>query len=301
MTSNVSATRPRRSILSLWLLAFSCLVLSLLLYAAYVRYGPNQNRLALGERSNISEVFYVNLQPPAELDFKSKSEVLQLRREAVEQYPELLAGSYRPSTQIFGQIVDGLPWWGIAGQFYYGNGEQSIAGESEESRFILNPYLLIAADPWRMWDKNSVSEASIQSPNFLFYCPPQYLFWKPHESYGEVGYSANCASALSYRNFDLISYNARDMNLNYIYVSYADSQNVTKGEIPESAYAIPHYIHQGGSCGYPGGCNNMSPPTPPIDGLIITGYPVRVVTWLWEEKPASVSDAPDMTFVLVLK
>ena len=45
----------------------------------------------------------------------------------------------------------------------------------------------------------------------------------------------------------------------------------------------------------------MSPPTPEIDGLQITGYPVKVVTWLWEKEPNSVTDAPDMTFVLYFK
>jgi hypothetical protein len=276
-------------------------VLGLLLYVAFNQYGPNRNKLALGEKSTITEVLYIDLQPAEELDFESKAEVLKLRRNAVMRHPELLQGNYRPSTQVFGQIVDGLPWWGVAGQFYYGNGEQSIAGDSEESRFILNPYLLIAADPWRMWDKNVIPESSIQRSDFVFYCPPTYLFWKPSEAYGEVGYSTHCAASLNYRHFDLISYNARDMNLNFIYVSYADSQNITKQEIPTTAYAIPHFIHQGGSCGYPGGCNNMSPPTPEIDGLEITGYPAKVVTWLWEKQPNSVEEPPDMIFVLYFK
>jgi len=91
------------------------------------------------------------------------------------------------------------------------------------------------------------------------------------------------------------------MNLNYIYVSYADSQNITKGEKLSTAYAIPHFIHQGGSCGYPGGCNNMSPPTPEIDGVEITGYPAKIVAWLWEEEPNSIEETPDMIFVLYFK
>ena len=86
--------------------------------------------------------------------------------------------------------------------------------------------------------------------------------------------------------------------MNYIYVSYEDYYNISKQNPPTAPYAIPQYIHQGGSCGYPGGCNNMSPPTPEIDSIRITGLPARTVTWLWRQKPASLEEPPDMVFVI---
>lgn len=301
MNEHHSTTGAKRGRFLIWSLILSFIVLVILLYTLYTRFEPNRNKLAYGEESGLIGTHNLQLNAPIELDFKSKSEIFLLRREAVEQYPDLILKNYSPSTDIFGQIVDGLPWWGINGQFYYGNGEQSIAGPAEESRFILNPYLLIAAEPWRMWDKNLVSEATTHRADFLYVCPPTWLEWRPSEAYAEVTYSAHCASALNYRYFDLISYNARDFNLNYIYVSYADSQNITKRVKPTEAYEIPHYIHRGGSCGYPGGCNNMSPPTPEIDGLEIIRYPFKVVIWLWEKKPDSVEETPDMVFVVQFK
>jgi hypothetical protein len=75
---------------------------------------PNENTLNLGTTASTTEIDIV-IRPPIELDFMTKAEVLQLRREAVHWYPALFTGEYRPAESIFGQIVDGLPWWGIAG------------------------------------------------------------------------------------------------------------------------------------------------------------------------------------------
>lgn len=258
---------------------------------------PNENSLNIGSTAPSPELD-IFIRPPIEFDFMKKEEVLQLRREAVYWYPELIEGEYESADSIFGQIVDGLPWWGIAGQYYYGQGEKSINGPSEESRFILNPFMLIAVDPYVFWEQAGVLEDKALQPGFEFYCEPTRMRWQPQAAYAEVLYSSDCVARLGYRYFDLISYNARDFNLNYIYVSYPDSVNVDKNPKPTDAYAIPHYIHQGSSCGYTGGCNNMSPPSPPIDGLELTGLPAQVVIWLWRESPVSPADIPDMVYVI---
>jgi hypothetical protein len=258
---------------------------------------PNRNQLAIGEQATLDAV-EIALQPPVELDFASKAEVLRLRTEAVLKYPDLLAGEYRPSDAVFDQIEDGLPWWGTLGNFYYGPGEQSLEGPAEETRFILNPYLLVAAEVYSYWDRNAIPEASARQPDFPLYCAPSQLRWLPRAAYAEVIYSAECVRQVNSTLFDLIVYNARDMNLNYIYVSYADSQNISKPDPPTAPYAIPQFIHRGGSCGYPGGCNNMSPPSPEIDALAVTGFPAQVVARLWTRRPASIEAAPDMTFVI---
>ena len=213
-------------------------------------------------------------------------------------YPDLIIGDYRPAHAVFGQMEDHLPWWGTLGNFYYGPGEQSLAGPAEESRFILNPYLLVAAEVHSYWDPNVISESAARQPDFPLYCAPSQLRWQPRAAQAEVSYSTQCVQQAPSRFFDLIVYNARDLNLSYIYVSYADSLNIAKFDPPTSPYAIPQFIHRGGSCGYPGGCNNMSPPTPDIDALEVTGFPAQVVTWLWTRKPASLDTAPDMVFVI---
>ena len=297
--SNVEKTSLRKPGLWLVVIALACLAVVLVALWVVRSPAPNRNQLALGPQAKLAALD-IPLQTPTEFDFMTKAEVLRLRMEAVRRYPDLLASDYAPSEAVFGQIVDGLPWWGIAGQFYYGPGGQSIEGVSEESRFVLNPYLLVAAEFYGMVDRNATPEFLTRSPDFQFYCAPTRLHWQPQARYAEAAYDAGCVARLGGGRFDLIVYNARDMNLNYIYVSYADSRNVAtlRADEPRAAYAIPQFLHQGGSCGYPGGCNNMSPPTPEIDGIEITGLPARVVAWLWRARPLSVNSPPEMTFVL---
>lgn len=256
---------------------------------------PNQNRLAIGEAAKLASLD-LQIRPPIELDYMSREKVLDLREEAVFLYPDLLEGEYSPAEAVFGQIEDGLPWWGLDGQFYYLNGEKSVNGPSEEARFILNPYLLVAAEWAGAWDSNVVPEAAILREGFPLHCVPYRLHWEPVNRRVLVRYRQACVSAQDFRSFDLISYNARDLNMNYIYVSYADSRNVSKNPMPETAYKIPHFLHRGGSCGIPGGCNNMSPYTPEIDGLVLGGLPARVVIWLWQENPESVAAPPDLVY-----
>jgi len=256
---------------------------------------PNRNQLALGDTA-LGSVVDIGLRPPVEFDFKTRADVLRLREEAVRQHVELISGAYSPAETIFGQIEDNRPWWGLTGYFYYGSGDQSIEGPSEESRFLLNPFLLVGADFYHDW--KGLSESEILRPGFALDCAPTQLRWYPRERRGEATYDAQCVARTNSRLFDLIAYNARDLNLNYLYVSYADSRNISKPDPPASAYAIPHYLHRGSSCGYSGGCNNMSPPTPEIDALQIDGFPAQVVIWLWQRKPNAISQAPDMVFVI---
>jgi hypothetical protein len=255
------------------------------------------NRLALGEAAN-AEALELAINPPAELDFLTREAVLQLRRNAVRQYPMLLAATYNPRPAVFGQIEDLAPWWGIEGQFFHGSGIRSIDGPAEESRFILNRYLRLAEEFDDWWSKD-LSESRL--PGFPLICPPQQMIWKPREAYAEVSYDAACIRGRQKPEFSLISYNARDFGFDYIYVSYADSQNVSKATIPTDAYANLQFIHRGGSCGYLGGRNNMSPVTPDIDDIRLEGLPAKVMVWLWKGKPKSVVQASDMRYAIHLR
>jgi hypothetical protein len=271
---------------------------------------PNHNTLAIGEEARLAEV-EVQLNPAVELDWMTRADVLDLRREAVYRYPDLIAGDYQPSEAVFGQIEDGRPWWGFKGQFY-GSGSRSIEGPAEESRYIVNPYLLVAANTWfsgAMWGGTRITKKDLDHPDFPYYCLPESLWWWPEEARAEVVYPVSrCLDRMnqwtiepqsaSSAIFDLVAYNARDMNLSYMYVAYADSLNISKDDPPRRPYAIPQYIHRGRSCGYPGGCNNMSPSCPEIQRISIEALPAQATIRLWEHKPLSVERPPDMTFVI---
>jgi len=299
------------------------IVLLVVVDLAVVIYGirqlprPNRNALALGEITGLSGSLDIEIHLPTELDEKSKAEVFELREEAVYRYPDLISGDYAPSDAVFGQIKDHLPWWGVQGQFYFGSGERSIEGPAEESRFILNPYLLVAAEFYGLsiwsrgdlWDRARTTEEILGQVGFPLYCRPARLRWWARESRAQVTYDVSlylddvnrwtiqplCVADAS---FDLVAYNARDLNLNYIYLSFQDSRNLAMKEPPVGPVVIRHFIHQGGSCGYPDGCNNMSPHTPELSGIQIKQLPARATIWLWAQEPESVEQSPDMIFVI---
>jgi hypothetical protein len=175
---------------------------------------PPPNALALGAAAR-GDAIDIRINSPAELDRLSKAEVLALRHQAVMAYPQLLASAYTPSDAVFGQIVGSANWWGIAGQFRRGPGPESIEGPSEESRFILNPYLLVAPEFRDWWPHLTDSEAA----NFPFACYPQSLRWIPREARVEAIYAASCIGQRQSQEVDLIAYNARDLGLGFIYVS----------------------------------------------------------------------------------
>jgi hypothetical protein len=283
--------------------------------------GPpiNFNALALGAGAPAGPLA-VALAPPAELDALRRADVLALRRQAVERHPDLLAAPYRPAWTVFGQMQDGRPWWGIAGQFYYGKGERSIEGPAEEARFILNPYLLVAAELtglsiWGsgetalVWDSGRISAADLARPDFPFYCPPANLRWQPATRRAEVTYDVTAylaavnrwtRRALTLRDatFALFAYNARDMNLNYLWLSPAESHRVRGPAESAGPAALRQYIHTGSSCGVTGGCNNMSPHMPELEDLRIEALPAQAVVRLWRSRPADTSTEADLTWTI---
>lgn len=311
--------RAGRLWLTIGLLAICGMILLALLVAWLTPAGRNE--LAIGPQASVGAL-EIALQPPLELDHLSSAEILHLREEAIVRYPALLGGRYAPSRQVF-QMADGLPWWGIAGQFYNGKGEHSVDGPAEESRFLLNPYLLVGAEfsglsIWSggaralAWDKARITTQDLADPDFPFYCPPTSLRWWPHEARAEATYDVSaCLAAMNDwtlyplgvadASFDLVAYNARDLGLGYLYWSPLDSQNLSVSQAMRAPIAISQFIHRGSSCGFPGGCNNMSPRVPELCGIQIKRLPARAVIRLWQGRPASAEQGSDMTVVLVFR
>jgi len=282
-----------------WLLA-SIAVLAAVIPAWFFARRPllNRNVLAIGEFATV-ESLEIQLQPLAELDFLKLSDLLQLRRQAVARYPQLMASDYRPDDAVFGELVDGLPWWGILGAYHHGRGQRSNKGASEQSLSILNPFFLAVPELYLNWDEMDASAFATFGQEAPQFCPPKTLRWYPEASQVEASYEAACFKRNAATNFSLIAYNARDLNLNYMYVSYVDSRNIRKVDPPDAPYHIPQLLHRGDSCGYPGGCNNISPQTPEIDNLQILGWPAELVIWFWQDDPGTIEQSPDVVFSLV--
>lgn len=225
------------------------LVLSFSLLIAKIIHQPKSsplthyNQLAIGKPAVVSGPLDITIKPAIEFDFKKKSEILKLRSEAVQSHMELIKGKYIPSKAVFGGIKDSCPWWGLEGYHFYWKGKNSIKGVSEESRYVMNPFLLVAAHlygkslyslTYDQWEKSVLTEDIPVKDKIPSYSQAVKLTWWPKErriediydlsGFFKETYGDNIGSVdFSDMAFDLVAYNARDMNLNYLYVSLATS------------------------------------------------------------------------------
>lgn len=247
------------------------------------------------------------INPMTELDFKTKSEVLESRKKYVNEHPQLAKyltqGEYEPSDAVFGQIEDGKSWWGIWGLYYYGRGEKSIEGPSEETRYINNPYLLVGIG--EMYFQYGKVDPSKYNPDEAYPCPTGFT-WDMKEKKYSVEYDINSyltkAIVLKFyqpRELSFVMYNAKDLGYRFFYIIPEETKNIKYPEQKE-ALLIPQFIHTGPSSGYPGGSNNMSPSFPPLD-FIVEKIPARAVINLWKNRPKSIKEKPDMQAVVDMK
>lgn len=246
------------------------------------------------------------------INYRAREQILTRRKELVELHKDLLKRPYNPSSAIFGQIVTGKPWSGIIGCTVYGDGEKAILGDSEETRFLFNPYLLVGASSWtnEIWKADKLSSRELDSSDFPFCWQPSIIRFYPTTKVIQAAYEVSTYNKglLKYKDylkdpiptttFNLVAYNARDFGYNYIYVDLDKSKNLINAQEVKSPTQIVQYIHCGGSCGYQGGCNNMSPMQNEIQELSIKELPARAYVKLWKSHPGSVSRNPDLVVAL---
>lgn len=270
------------------------------------------NSLAVGSQAKIQAV-NLAINAPTKIDFKSRKEIESLRREFVFQHPELLLYRYEPYSKIFGQIVDGKPWWGLNGQLFYDSGNQSIEGLSEETRFINNPYLLVAAnmvlDGYTFSTDRYASKADLARTALPLDCEPAQIYFYPPQAREDITYNVSnflkesaryvdLPKQLSSAKFDLVAYNARDFGYNFLAVSPQYSRNISRTHA--TPVPINQFIHCGNSCGYPGGCNNMSPYSKELFDLTLGALPAQAVIYLWKKKPQAPSQLQRPDFMVIL-
>jgi hypothetical protein len=246
----------------------------------------------------------VRIAPPAEYDFLRREEIVGRRVARVESEPALFAAfggrRYHPSSDVFRRLESGKPWWGLVGLAFQGNGTRSIDGDTGESRFVENPYLLVGAH--EVW-ANIVPDKTNAHP---VYPRPQLLAFDAAGRRGFVRYDVTSfyreGERFGYReprdrSLSLTGYNAADLGLPFFYFDAGESKNV-RFKIAD-VFVERQVLGVGPSCGYPGGCNNQIALAPEMD-IAIDGLPARVVVRLWRTRPDSPAAQPDVWFVLEL-
>lgn len=268
------------------------------------------NELALKEQAKAATID-IPIRGPVSLNYMNMSQVYKLRSDAVLQHKSLLADSYEPSDEIFGQCENKKPWWGIWGMYIFREGQKAPEGPSKESMQILNPFRLIAAEANSVGLLNpaTITDADMRNPSFPFLWESGPVRIDPKTATASVTYYVSAFNEnlkkwpsklrtnLFVKGFALIAYNARDFGFRYMYLDPKRSINVRRWPQTE-AQQITQFLHCGGSCGFPGGCNNMSPFIRELDDNRFTDLPAKAVIKLWKTEPDSVSQAADFTYFI---
>lgn len=234
----------------------------------------------------------IPVNPLSSFSYKSKQEVFDERKKYVSTSLFAYPG-YEPSDEVFGEIEDGKPWISIS--FGKKNGMSDVEGLSEESRFINNPSVLVAAD------YNGVIRSGDEIERYNYRnTMPSSIKYIQSENLIEVVYPTMHLKG----RYRLDGMNARDFGYKYARLDNNKSKNVYMQDFNSIATDIVEFkdfIHTGGSCGVPGGCNNGSPLQP----MLIFKYPDQ--TWevvlyikLWREKPSSYDEPADINEKIII-
>lgn len=235
-----------------------------------------------------SGTFEIALNPPEEFDGRTRKELFKKREVAFSLYPTLFKGEFRSDGLPFQEIADDRPWWGIQGLYRYGVGEKSILGESEESRFFLNPLLLLG-----LTEAVVPAYRSRHKKGKLAYLFPQSLRVESEDKRMMIGYSlSNLNREDPGLPIQLVTYNAQDAGFHWLAF---DTQSLKGVSLKKSSSLVllKQFVHTGSSCGYPGGCQNMSPGQEELV-FKIDSLPATIRMKLWRRKPSAPEKKEDL-------
>lgn len=253
-----------------------------------------------------SEVLNIRVNSPRELDSQSLYQIFYIRKNMINQYPILKTANKNPSTSLaFRQIVPFKKWWGVKGMLCYASGNLSTEGMSEESRFIDNPFALIAIE-----EGNALHLMNKQSN-----CPTSYIKLKrlnfntktnTFNAVFNVSDHLNTIKKIAphYPHELSLSFNGLNaVDFKFFYAHAIDLKNILfkkQPNISSDIYMLKNFIHLGNSCGYRGGCNNGSPYQPALI-FKISKFPASATFHLWQTNPSSTSASPDIIYKIVIE
>lgn len=252
--------------------------------------------------NNVQNDISIDVQPPMSFSYKTKQEIYNLRKNAVAK-SIFKNPNYEPSGEVFGQIEDNKPWVSMNACFF-GN-KACITGDSEESRFVLNPTILVAIE--------YVYGAYCTTGQYIPNLQAKSIKYSKSKNEIVVTYDKLKHQTLD-RNteYSFKGLNARDLGYKYAYIDkekstynliFTDKNNNISTNIAE----FQDFLHTGGSCGHEGGCNNGSPHQPMLDFENShrdgTSYQnnKEIYIKLWKVKPNSPQDKPDIVERIIIE
>lgn len=286
---------------------FIVLVVFAFLICKPLIFSINDNKI-LKANSGFEELW---INPQLEFNNMRKDEIYDIRKAYVKDSLFALE-NYEPNERVFGAIEDYKPWWGeqeCRPLNYTGDYHESIEGKSKQSVQINNPNALVGlSSPYIPWDveRNADfcnSEYSKFIPKVLKYSEKDNLIVAEYEVSKEF---LNILINISGKNFrypiQLSGLNALDFGYKYVYAF--DTKNIemlySNNNVTQTVEKFRDYIHVGGSCGYEGGCNNISPMQ--NDKMItVVALPAEINLKLWKKQPYDKYSKADMYYRIIFK
>ena len=265
-------------------------------------------------KSNDDAWVDLHINPTSDYDYMTKREIYDLRKRYVSESVFAKEG-YEPNEDVFGQIVDNMPWWGNLScdiLNYQGDYSYRIEGDSKLSTIINNPANLVGLYKLFMpWDDPyygdyCTADYSKFLPASLKYNKKDNIFIVSYRVPPEfVKYKIGVTGLKGGKNIPMQLSGINALDFGYRYVYGYDSKNIKilyqeDSDIFSDVQTFKDFIHLGGSCQYQDGCNNLSPLQ---KGLIfyVHDLPAQISLKLWKKSPASKDSKADAYFKIVFE
>lgn len=237
----------------------------------------------------------LTVNPLENYNFMSKEDIYRIRKKYVSK--SLFASKdYEPNEVVFGQIEDGKHWWGL-NQIICSQGADTASGLSAMSRFINNPNMLISTFFPFSYNKTPEMEwyCNADFPKFI----PYEMFYDKTNNLITAKYKLGKIAVENNHNMILVGMNARDFGYEFIYIN--DLKGIQMKEAnnaSENVHQLRDFVHNGGSCGVSGGCNNISPRQTELE-YYVKAIPASMDIKLWKNKPISTHASADINYRII--
>ena len=270
----------------------------------------NDRKILANETNHPLKTLKVN--PPSGYNYLSKKQIFSIRENYVKK-SLFYHKDYKPSEDVFGQIVDNKPWWGLVpcGKLNYsGDYHERIEGDSKVSVQMNNPNALVGISlaylPWDTKETHDFcsSEYSKYSPFDLKYDKKNNLIIAEYEiPRNYINIRVNINGKAKRIPIQLSGLNALDFGYKYVWAF--DSKNIKmlyddKNTVLDEIVQFLDFVHLGGSCRYEGGCNNISPMQDRLM-ITITDLPAEIELKLWKKQPMNKFNKADFYYKIIFK
>lgn len=189
--------------------------------------------------------------------------------------------------------------------------------ESAAARGYLNPFLLVRADFWRLsrwshgnikWNPEYFHNLGPEKKDLSLYPREDVLVFSPKEGRAEIVYNiTDFISAINEMTLKPLTadqtalglhfQNAKDMGLNYVSLSKAESANLGPKTVFDAPTEVIAYYGAVPIAGKKGEyLNYLSPSLPGFEYIEVAAFPAQLTLHFWREPTDSIEKKADFIF-----